>query len=1175
MIKHLLLFTLLTFTSNSSLAQEWELLTPIKTNDRVGNCSFSDAQHGAAITEVDGVVLLTENGGDSWYRPWTPGIPSNLNDVVRIGLDTVLICGPNGEVFRTIDQGSSWQEMNVPTNSYLYNFYFIDSMVGFIAAHSGEILKTIDGGTSWTVIDTGIIYRIYDIEFPTPTVGYACSRYGVILKTTDAGETWTEIQTPYDNSLLGISAPSENVVYACGFGQNIVGSSDGGETFELQHTGSATAALNYIEFKNDTQGWAAGDWGGYFTTTNGGSTWVSSNETGDDFIYGGQYLDENTAFLTGKGIIRKSSDGGDNWEVLTTSVPNANYNAVYFFDDNHGYAAGSTGSGSATNSGIAYTENGGATWETQFTGFTGGWIDIHFADENIGTAIGSSQFAKTTNGGDTWITSSLPDDIGGRATHWFSASEGLIGGADILNGICKTNNGGSTYSCDYSKLANDFFFINDQLGYAVSESGGENIFRTEDGGETWDYVSIGGNSLKHSVYFLDEINGWVGRANGAVSRTLNGGDDWETFFVTGSGNIVGVHFYDENIGFCVTHTGYVYKSEDGGESWESVLQGDDNTLTTMTEGFFTENYLYVSALGGDVYRCELGCGSIAEPQVLAQTEWCQNETNFVGFNSTAVVSEFSWTLPEGWTSDTQNSVISLTSGNEDGVIGLEITNSCGLTASTEHSVTVIPTPQEIESLLVQDFVCANGPIEVLVEFPNPDVTYEWEYPPYWSITENDNVLQITLNDESGAISVVASNQCGQSAEFTEIITVPTPTEVSFTEEFEPLCNNGVYYLEPGSPDGGTFYGEYVSSDQSLDLTLAEAGLTQIEYHFYDENGCLATATEEITILESELTGGLDVELAEPCGGLLVISANTLLNATDFSLEAPDYWGEITVFPGGLITQTWDDVYDSGVIEITFTNDCGSELYQAYEVEVIQEPSIPQLFENSSPWCFGSGGELEVHIGENDSLIVNSPELDFIISNVDDELLLNLSGAPGSYSVTLSSENICGTSQDTLVDVEILELPEVSLMFENDTLCTEAIYPAIVNPEGGTLEGLAVSGMGIETYFLNPGETYDYLYTYIDENGCTGTDSAQVFMEVCTSVSELNDLNFSIYPNPTANEITLECELIGEKYFLYNSAGELIKKDRISSSLTVLSLGELPAGVYSLVIRDSILRVGKY
>ena len=1176
-MRYLLLFTLLILTFNSALAQEWELLTPIKTDDRVGNCSFSDALHGAAITEVDGVVLLTDDGGISWNRPWTPGIPSNLNDVVRLGLDTILICGPNGEVFRTIDSGSSWQEMDVPTNSYLYNFYFIDSEVGFIAAHSGEILKTTDGGTSWTVIDTGIIYRIFDIEFPSTTVGYASSRYGVVLKTTDAGETWTEIQTPYDSSLLGISAPSEDVVYACGFGQTIVGSSDGGETFEIQNTGSATAALNYIEFKDETNGWAGGDWGGFFTTSNGGATWSSSNQTGDDFIYGGQYLDENTAFLTGKGIIRKSQDGGENWDVLTTSVPKANYNAVYFLDDNHGYAAGSTGSGSATNSGIVYTENGGATWETQFIGFNGGWIDVHFVNENVGTAIGSSAFAKTTNGGADWVTSSLPDDIGGRATHWFSESDGVIGGSGILNGICKTSNSGATYSCDYTKLANDFFFINDQMGYAVSESGGENIFKTEDAGETWDYVSIGGNSLKYSVFFLNEMNGWVGRANGSVSRTADGGMTWDTANFAGTGNIIGVRFYNENLGFCVSHTGDVFKSEDGGVNWEIILQGDNNTLTSMTEGFFTDNYLYVSALGGDVYRCELGCGTIAEPQILAQSEWCQNETNFVGFNSTSIVTDINWSLPLGWTADSENNVISLTSGAENGVIGLEITNSCGLTSSSEFSVNVIPAPEAVEGLLVQDLACANGSIEVLIENPNSEVDYQWEYPPYWEVTELASSLLIELNDESGAASVVASNNCGESAEFTEQIEVLMTPEVSFTEEFEPLCNTAIYPLGTGFPAGGDYLGEFINSDQELDLSEAEAGLTSLEYLITGDNGCVGSVQTEIQILESEITGEMNVELAEPCGGgfLIITTTGFIENATDYLMETPDYWGQATNFPGGLLTQSWEEVFDSGTIEITFTNECGSELNQSYYVEVLEEPVPPEVIENSSPWCFGSNGQLEVQIGENDSLIVNSFDLNSDISNSDDVLMVNLSGdSSGVYPIILTSENICGASEEISVEVEILELPTVSLAFENDTLCTEASYPALVSPEGGVLEGLGSSGLGIETYFINPGETYNYTYTFTDEFGCQNTDSAQVLIETCTSVLELNDFKVSVYPNPTADLLTLESNLIGEEYSVFSSTGQLITQGRISSEHTTLSLGEFASGIYTVVVGGFVVRVEK-
>ena len=79
---------------------------------------------------------------------------------------------------------------------------------------------------------------------------------------------------------------------------------------------------------------------------------IGSSQVGE--LRGVSVPSEKAIYTCGtNGLILKSSNGGDNWNVNQTSTMK-NFNSIYFFDENHGFAVGDSGI-------IYYTSNGGLT----------------------------------------------------------------------------------------------------------------------------------------------------------------------------------------------------------------------------------------------------------------------------------------------------------------------------------------------------------------------------------------------------------------------------------------------------------------------------------------------------------------------------------------------------------------------------------------------------------------------------------------------------------------------------------------------------------------------------------------------------------------------------------------------------------------------------------------------
>jgi hypothetical protein len=86
----------------------------------------------------------------------------------------------------------------------------------------------------------------------------------------------------------------------------------------------------------------------------------------------------------------------------------------------------------------------------------------------------------------------------------------------------------------------------------------------------------------------------------------------------------------------------------------------------------------------------------------------------------------------------------------------------------------------------------------------------------------------------------------------------------------------------------------------------------------------------------------------------------------------------------------------------------------------------------------------------------------------------------------------------------------------------------------------------------------------------GGDYWVVKLSAATGVNEIIELNeFSVYPNPTSNQITLKAnhQLIGAFYTIYDNMGKSVMSGQINSPQMLIELGNLSGGIYLLSIGE--------
>lgn len=217
-----------------------------------------------------GKVIKTIDGGTSW-QDMNLNINTNF-DGVCYATDPVVsetdnyVVGEQGTVLRTINDGATWTTETLGTVSNLHGVSFSDNTNGFVVGDNGTIFHY--NGTNWTDVSlSGISVNLTSVHTISTTLAYAVGTNGVIVKWN--GTTWTPLTTGLSIPLKGVNFYDANVGYAVGANGTVIKTIDGGLSWNTVFSGIASDFMNVVVNGPDTA-WVIGNDGIVYQTLNGG-----------------------------------------------------------------------------------------------------------------------------------------------------------------------------------------------------------------------------------------------------------------------------------------------------------------------------------------------------------------------------------------------------------------------------------------------------------------------------------------------------------------------------------------------------------------------------------------------------------------------------------------------------------------------------------------------------------------------------------------------------------------------------------------------------------------------------------------------------------------------------------------------------------------------------------------
>lgn len=278
-------------------------------------------------------------------------------------------------------------------------------------------------------VNSGNAYQLHDVFFLNDSVGYVCGgmRYdiGVLLTTKNGGQSWAAFDSIIPKCAYSSYFFSEAEGYVAGFDSWLAYTNDSCKSFG-SGTGNYTP-INEISFIDRNHGLMV-DGAGYAVghilyTADGGANWNSTDYQNN--LRAVQYVDGNTAYASGYGVIYKSTNGGQSFFPL--DVRGDFFVAMDFPSSNTGYFAGYQGM-------ILKTSDGGNSFSKIHYGNTffekrEHFEGIDFWNNNIGYVVGDGgEMLHTTNGGESWLKVRSFTDVNLRDIHLFSATSGIVVG---------------------------------------------------------------------------------------------------------------------------------------------------------------------------------------------------------------------------------------------------------------------------------------------------------------------------------------------------------------------------------------------------------------------------------------------------------------------------------------------------------------------------------------------------------------------------------------------------------------------------------------------------------------------------------------------------------------------------------------------------------------------------
>jgi PKD repeat protein len=672
--------------------------------------------------------------------------------------------------------------------------------------------------------------------------------------------------------------------------------------------------------------------------------------------------------------------------------------------------------------------------------------------------------------------------------------------------------------------------------------GGVNIWKTFDGGTSWDITAhwYGGGGVDyvhadiHDLVYRPDGSACYASCDGGIFETTDGGSSWND---KSNGLQIGQMY---RLGCSATDVNKVIQGwQDNGTNlldngtWDRVIGGDGFDCFI---DWSNSNNMFGELYYGDIYRSTNGGNSFSNIKNDItedgdwNTPWQQDPQNpqtlYAGYKNVWKSTDFG----NSW-----NQISTFGGGNLKSLVVapsdpnyIYVSNGTTVRKTTDGGVnwTVVPYPLAGVDAITGLAVSATNPQKI------------WMTRSGFS---SDN--KVYTSDNGGTSWVNLSNG---------LPNLPANCVVS-----QNGTNNGIYV----GMDAGVYYRDddqtaWFSYSNGLPNTVVDD--LEIQY----ASGKLRAATYGRGLWESQILNpasslpfaNFTADSTSGCPGITV-------QFTDSSANSPTSWN--WTFPGGVpststlqnpvVTYNTPGQYHD--VKLVVGNSLGVDSAMKYSYIAVSPHIIPTItLNNNDSVCSGTTVQLKASFAQN-----------YLWSTGNSNYLVNVNST-GTYSVNTKDIYGCWTSSQPVSIYVFPSVPTPVISQSSDTLFSNA-------SEGNQwyFNGSAISGATDSIYIITTTGGSYYVVVSDTAGVCSGTSS------VILGLNEISDIgiSFNLFPNPNHGICTLS--MLNEEDGEMNiEVSDIVGKVLLTESLSVktheqterkIDLTEYATGIYMLKLSN--------
>lgn len=482
-----------------------------------------------------------------------------------------------------------------------------------------------------------------------------------------------------------------------------------------------------------------------------GQTWQAQSSNSFDSFHSISMWDSQSGWVFGEsGAIFRTVDGGQNWLDQRFSF-NLNIEGSFLFGKDSVLAVGEheiTGGGF-----VIRSFDGGQSWVGDSTSFSERLHDVHFANPQIGWAVGRDGYlVHTTDGGQNWQAQSS-----GTIERLFSV-----------------------------------YFTDLQTGWAAGKDG--TLLKTVNGGQSWLSVNTGEDRDFEDVFFLDQQRGWIVGEEGLILHTNNGGSNWLPQVSSSIADFLAIEMVDALTGWIGGTSGLVLHTIDGGSSWAVQNSAASSDVTDIS--MLTPQLGWLCSDLGQISRYGLGNGGIVSAGFSTQLDICLGDSLLFVSQSFGPIINWFWDLGDGHTANGEQ-LLYLYEAAGTYPVTLYVDDGNGHIDSFQQQIQVHAPQLNLDP--ASAFICQAGDTTVLRA--NGAIDYQWS--PFHSLSSASGAQVLAFPDQSTTYTIVGLDAFGCTDTSYITVGIDTSSTAPIADFFASdtlLCQPGMVQFFHNSPN---------------------------------------------------------------------------------------------------------------------------------------------------------------------------------------------------------------------------------------------------------------------------------------------------------------------------------------------------------------------------------------